>query len=148
MGTMDTKSWPQGVNSYKLNLFIMDVVVIRWIPYPNQVNLHRVNPIWSGWWAMKGDFKSSVTVYQTINLQNSERHFQNGALHYYFLHAALRCSSFRLKTVICLRLYICSWYVQFCILMKDSVFALWINKLKCTLKTSVSLVLATEHLNL
>ena len=33
-------------------------------------------------------------------------------------------------------------------LLKDSVFALWIDKFKCSLKTSVSLVLATEHLKL
>ena len=32
--------------------------------------------------------------------------------------------------------------------MKDTVFVLWINNLKCSLKTSVSLVLATEHLEL
>ena len=33
-------------------------------------------------------------------------------------------------------------------LLKDSVFALWIDKFKCSLKTSVGLVLATEHLKL
>ena len=160
----------------------MDAVVISWILNPDQVNLHRVNPVWSGWEAMQGDFKSPVTVYQTyckrcaeditdflkatdsmkifsimyilyssyclLHLQNSERHFQNCALRYNFLHAALRCSSFCVKTVIYLRLYVCSWYVQFCMLLKDSVFVLWINKLKCSLKTSVSQVLATEHLKL
>ena len=31
-------------------------------------------------------------------------------------------------------------------LLKDSVFVLSVNKFKCSLKTSVSLVLATEHL--
>ena len=40
-----------------------------------------------------------VTVYY---LQNSERHFQNCALSYNFLHVALGCSLFCLKTVICL----------------------------------------------
>ena len=33
-------------------------------------------------------------------------------------------------------------------LLKDTVFVLWINNLKCSLKTSVNLVLATEHLEL
>ena len=44
--TTDTKSRPQRVNSYKLNLFITDTEVIRWIPVPDHVNLHRVNPVW------------------------------------------------------------------------------------------------------
>ena len=39
---MDTKSRPQRVNSYKLNLFVTDTAVIRSIPNPDQVNLHRV----------------------------------------------------------------------------------------------------------
>ena len=43
---------------------------------------------------------------------------------------------------------LCSWYVQCCMLLKDSVFVLWIHKFKCSLKTIVSLVLATEHLKL
>ena len=30
--------------------------------------------------------------------------------------------------------------------MKDSVFVLWNNNFKCSLKTNVSPVLATEHL--
>ena len=33
-------------------------------------------------------------------------------------------------------------------LLKDSVFVLWINNFKCSLKTSVSLILASEHLKL
>ena len=43
--TMDTKSRPQRVNSYKLNLFVTDTAEIRSIPNPDQVNLHRVNPV-------------------------------------------------------------------------------------------------------
>ena len=31
---------------------------------------------------------------------------------------------------------------------ENSAFVLWINYFKCSLKTSVSLVLATEHLKL
>ena len=121
--------------------------------------------ILSGWWAMQGDFKSPVAVYQTticercteehnrlnfkgwittdsiqifpitlctpvtiliLHLQNSERRFQNCALRYNFLVTALRCSPFRFKTVIFLRLYLlCSWHVQRCML--DSVFVLWFN---------------------
>ena len=41
-----------------------------------------------------------------------------------------------------------SWVVQCCMLLKDSAFVLWIKKFKCSLKMSVSLVLATEHLKL
>ena len=33
-------------------------------------------------------------------------------------------------------------------LLKDSVFVLWINNFKRSLKASVSLVIATEHLKL
>ena len=89
------------------------------------------------------------STYCLLHLQNSARRFQSCALRYNFFHAALRCSSFPFDTVIFLRLYVRSWYVQCCMLLKDSVFVLWINKLKCSLlKTSVSLVLATEHLKL
>ena len=88
--------------------------------------------------------------YCLLHLQNNEKRFQNCALRYNFLHAALGCSSFRFETVIFLRLYVRSWFVQFCMLLilKDSVFVLCINELKCSLKTSVSVVLATEHLKL
>ena len=44
--------------------------------------------------------------------------------------------------------FVCSSDVQCCMLLKDSVFVLWINNFKCSLKTSVDLVLATEHLKL
>ena len=56
IGTTDTKSRPQRAHSYKLNLFITDTTVIRWI---------CTGWILSGWWAMQGDFKSPVAVYQT-----------------------------------------------------------------------------------
>ena len=49
----------------------------------------------------------SITLYSSYclpHLQNSERRFQNCALRYNFLHAALRFSSFRFKTVVCLLL--------------------------------------------
>ena len=83
-----------------------------------------------------------VTVY--CSLQKSKGRFQNCVLRYNFLHAALHCSSFRFKTT----LFVCSWDVQCCMLLKDSVFVLWINNFECSLKSSVSLVLATEHLKL
>ena len=44
--------------------------------------------------------------------------------------------------------FVCNWDVQCCMLLKDSVFVLWINNFECSLKSSVSLVLATEHLKL
>ena len=56
IGATDTKYRPQRAHSYKLNLFITDTAVIRWI---------CTGWILSGWWAMQGDFKSPVTVYQT-----------------------------------------------------------------------------------
>ena len=43
--TTETKSRPQRVNSYELNLFITDTAVIEKIPNPDQVNLHKVNPV-------------------------------------------------------------------------------------------------------
>ena len=43
--TTDTKSQPQRVNSYELNLFITDTAVIEKIPNPDRVNLHKVNPV-------------------------------------------------------------------------------------------------------
>ena len=43
--TTDTKSQPQRVNSYELNLFITDTAVIEKIPNPDKVNLHKVNPV-------------------------------------------------------------------------------------------------------
>ena len=52
---------------------------------------------------------------------HSERRFQNCALCCIFLHVTLRCSSFRFKTVICLRLcLLCRWDVQCCMQLKDS----------------------------
>ena len=53
-------------------------------------------------------------VLYLLHLQNSERRFQNCALRLYnFLHAALRCSSFCFKTVICLRLYLLCSYLTY-----------------------------------
>ena len=54
-GNTDTKPRPQRVNSYELNLFITDTAVIRWVPNRDRVNLHRVNPVKSGWLTMQGD---------------------------------------------------------------------------------------------
>ena len=44
--------------------------------------------------------------------------------------------------------YVVDMYNVICYWKALIVFVLWINKLKCSLKTSVSLVLATEHLKL
>ena len=179
----DTKSRPQRVNSYKLNLFITDSAVIRWILNHNQMNLHRVNSrladelckviskalslyikqrfakgateehtaIFFSWITKDSieifsiTFCTLVTVY--CNCIIAKDAFRIVVYVTGLLHAALRCNSFRFKTVICLRLYMRSWYVQCCMLLKDSVLVLWINKFKCSLK-SMSLVLATEHLKL
>ena len=87
-------------------------------------------------------FSTVVTVYCDCNKQQNT--LSESALRYNFLHSVLRCSSFRFKTVISLRLYLlCScWDVQCCMLL----FVLWVNKFKCSLKTDVKLVLATEPL--
>ena len=61
---------------------------------------------------------------------------------YPVIHHSL-CSLPRRRSV--LRASLCN-VVQCCMLLKDSVFAQWINNFKCSLKTSVSLVLATELL--
>ena len=95
-------------------------------------------------------FCTVLNVYCTWKIAKD---VSESALLYNFLHSVLprenellvlRCSSFCFKTMICLRLYLlCTWDVQCCMLR----FVLWINKLKCSLKpSSVSLVLATEHL--
>ena len=47
--TTDTKSRPQRVNIHTnltSLLVITDTAVIRWILNPDQVNLHRVSPVW------------------------------------------------------------------------------------------------------
>ena len=49
MRTTDTKSRPQRVNSYKLNLFITDTAVIRWTGLP--IRWICTGWIPSGWWA-------------------------------------------------------------------------------------------------
>ena len=43
--TTYTTSLSQRVNSYKLNLFLTATAVFKWIPNPDQVNLHRVDPV-------------------------------------------------------------------------------------------------------
>ena len=62
--TTDTKSRLQRVNSYRPILFITDTAVI-WCRsrIPNRWICTRWIP--SGWWAMQGDFKNPVAVYQT-----------------------------------------------------------------------------------
>ena len=156
--------------------------MIRWFPNPNQVNLHRVNPVWlmnyARWfqklsrcisnndlrkvpqrnittffsWITTDSIEIFSITFCTLvtdycNCRIAKDAFRIVVYVTGLLHAALRCNSFRFKTVICLRLYVRSWYVQCCMLLEDSVLVLWINKFKCRLK-SVSLVLATEHLNL
>ena len=117
--------------------FTMDSAVIRWIPNPNEVNLHRMNPLckviskaqslyikqkfgkdvqrnitdffkaWMTTDSIKIFFYCILlSSYCLLHLKNSERRFQICSLPYNFLHAALRCSSFRFETVICLRLYL------------------------------------------
>ena len=89
----------------------------------------------------------SITFCVLVIVYCTYKRFQNCAICYNLLLEALHSSSFRVKTVICLRLnLICSWDLQYCMLLKDSFFVLWINKFKCSLKTSVSLLLATERL--
>ena len=90
-------------------------------------------------------YYSLYSIYCLPHLQNSEKHLKNCSLRYNFFHAAFRCCSIRL---ILTQWFVCSSDVQCCMLLKDSVFVLWINNFKCSLKTSVDLVLATEHLKL
>ena len=60
---------------------------------------------------------------------------------YNFLFAALPCSSFRFKSDL-------STLLLRCTILNATVFVLSINKFKCGLKMSVSLVLVTEYLKL
>ena len=85
--TTNTKSRPQWVNLYKLNLFITHTAVIG-----DQVSLFRFN-------------RSNLSIVEMYSVQG-------------------------------------------CMLLKGSVFVLWINNFKCNLKMNVSLVLATEHIKL
>ena len=71
MRTNDTKSRPQRVNSCKLDLFITDTAVIRWIPNLDQVSLHRVNPVWLMSYARW--FQKPSRYISNNNLQNVYR---------------------------------------------------------------------------
>ena len=123
---MDTRSWPQRVNSDKLNLFIMDTTVIRWISNPDQVCLHWVNPVWlmsCAKWVQKPShfakgvqrnitdfFKAwmttdSLKIFYTCKIVKDTFRI---VLYVTTFHAVLRCSSFRFKTVICLT---CTYFV-------------------------------------
>ena len=191
--------------------------MIRCIPNPDQVNLHRMNPVWlRAMHVISKALSHRVTVYQTsicerrvqsnctctcslahkwsfwarsatvsakrdrtsereraitcrqragsyytrpenqandfglLHLQNSKRRCQNCALRYNFLKAA----RFVLKQWFvydCTYLLLCSWDVQCYMLLyatERQSLVLWINNFKSSLKTSVSLVLATKHLKL
>ena len=79
------------------------------------------------------------------HVQKSERRFQNCALIYVttfnMQYCTLACFVLKQECVCC-RDVLC------CMLLNDSVFVLWINNFKCSLKTTVSLVLATKQLKL
>ena len=89
----------------------------------------------------------TLVRYCLLHLHNRERRFQNIIVLYvhvtafYMQHCAVDRFFLKLK-------FFCSWNVQCWMLLKDSVFVLWINNFKWNLKTSVSLVIATEHLKL
>ena len=86
-------------------------------------------------------FCTLVTVYCTCKIAKDAFRIVLYVTTFYMQLCAVAC--FVLK-----QWFVYSWDVQCCMLLKDSVFVLWINNFKCSLKTSVSLVLATEHLQL
>ena len=86
------------------------------------------------------------TVYCTCKIAKDTFRVVLYVTTFYMQHCAV--ARFVFKKMIFLRLYVRSWYVQCCMLLKESVFVPWINKFKCSLKTSVRLVLTTEHLKL
>ena len=86
-------------------------------------------------------FCTLVTVYCTCKIAKDAFRIVLYVTTFYMQLCAVAC--FVLK-----QWFVYSWDVQCCMLLKDSVFVLWINKFKCSLKTSVSLVLATEHLKI
>ena len=161
--------------------------MIRWIPNPDQVNLHRANPIWLMsyakwykaqllllsqivvWYAQRNitkrglyllkasittdsikifsmTFCTQVIVYCTCKLIAKDAFRVELYVTTSALHAALCYSLFPFNRS---NLSIVEMYsVQGCMLLKGSVFVLWINNFKCNLKMNVSLVLATEHIKL
>ena len=86
-------------------------------------------------------FCTLVTVYCTCKIAKDAFRIVLYVTTFYMQLCAVAC--FVLK-----QWFVHSWDVQCCMLLKDSVFVLWINKFKCSLMTSVSLVLATELLKL
>ena len=153
------------INSYKLKILLPTK---RWsgeFRILNQVNLHGVNPVFSGWWAMQGDIKprqslytkqrfakgvqtifsitfcTLVTVYCTCKIAKDAFRIVLYFTTFYVWHCAV--ARFVLK-----QYFVCSWDVQCFMLLKVIVFELWKNNFKCSLKTSVSPVLATKHLKL
>ena len=88
-------------------------------------------------------FCTLVTVYSTCKIAKDAFRFGLYVTNSYMQH----CTVARLGLKQWWYL-LSSWDVQCCMLLRDSVFVLWINKFKCSLKTSVSLVLATEHLKI
>ena len=78
-------------------------------------------------------FCTLVTVYCTCKIAKDAFRIVLYVTTFYMQLCAVAC--FVLK-----QWFVYSWDVQCCMLLKDSVFVLWINKLKCSLKTSVSLV--------
>ena len=95
--------------------------------------------------------KPSERLWESLlHLQNSERRCQNCALRYNFLKAA-RSVLKQWFVYDCTYLLLCSWDVQCYMLLyatERQSLVLWINNFKISLKTSVNLVLATEHLKL
>ena len=160
---------------------ITDTAVIRWI----SIAIRWICTAWipSGWWAMQGNFKSSVAVYQITRCERCTKK------HIRFFNAWITTDSIKifsftfctLFTVYCtckiakdafrIVLYFKTFYMLHCAVARFvlkqwfvydrtyfvaemyNVVCYWKTvslycELKCSLKTSVSLVLATEHLKL
>ena len=98
--TTDTKSRPQRVNSYKRNLYITDTAVIWWFPNPDQVNLHRVNPVCLVWLMSYVSWYKAQSLYtkQWFSERFTKDHnrlfegFNNYRYHKDLFYYILRCS--------------------------------------------------------
>ena len=160
---------------------ITDTAVIRWISIP--IRWICTGWIPSGWWAMQGDFKSSVAVYQITRCERcTEEH--NRLFKAWITTDSIKIFSITfctLVTVYCtckiakgafrIVLYVTTFYLQHCAVARFvlkqwfvydctyfvaemyNVVCYWKTvslycELKCSLKTSVSQVFATEHLKL
>ena len=143
--------------------------MIGWVPNPDQVNLHRVNPVWlmsyARWYKAQSlytkqrfakgvqrnitDFlKASITTdsikifsitFCTLVTFYCTCKIAKDAFRIVFYVTTFYMQHCTVARFVLKQQFVCSRDVHCCMLLKDGVFVLWINNFKCGLKTSVSL---------